>query len=294
MIMWGLNVIAVKIVVEYFSPIMMTAFRIMLAALVVLIFLLISKELRLPKKREWFYLLMAALTGVFGHQFFLAIGLTNTTASNTGLILGTVPLATSILAVIMLGDRLSFLRIVGILFGLTGVSVVVLSGNTGKLIMSIGDIYIFLAVITQALSFIYIKKAAKTLSSRFITGTILLIGSLFLFVLALIVEPDGFSKLLQGETLAWAVFLASGIFATGLGHFLYNHAIQHIGPGQTSIFINMTPFFALLGSFLFLDEKITFLHLFGFLFIVISVLLGSGLAEQYLYRKIQIHRTFDR
>lgn len=284
MMMWGLNVIAIKIIVEQFSAVTITSLRIFLAAIVVWVLLWIQKKIRLPKKREFFYILIASFTGIAGHHFFLSVGLTVTSASNAGLILGSVPLLTSILAAWMLNERLTTMRIMGIVLGLIGVSIIVFAGQQGFK-LSTGDIYILLAVIAQAISFIYIKKATKTMEPGLTTANMLLIGSFSLFIISLVMAPNGLSSLKTGTVREWLVFLVSAILVTGIGQLLYNHSIKQIGAGQTAIFINISPFFALLGSFLFLGELITFTHIIGFILIVGSVILGSGLADQYIYRK---------
>ncbi len=290
MVMWGFNVVAIKVIVGQFSAVTITSLRIFLAAMVVYFILWGTKQVRLPNRQEFYYIFLISLTGIAGHHFFLSVGLTQTTASNAGLVLGTVPLFTSILAVKMLKDQLSVLRIIGIIFGLVGVSFVILVGNINGLALNAGDIYIFLAVLFQAISFIYIKKATETMGARLVTGSTLLIGSLLLFIISLVMEPNGIASLQNGTILGWGVFLASAIFATAIGQFLYNHAIQFIGPGKSSIFMNLSPFFALLGSFLFLGEQISIAHFFGFILIVMGVILGSGMGDRLIYKR----RLYER
>lgn len=284
MILWGFNVVAIKIIVEQFSAVTITSLRIFLASVVVWLFLWIKKKIRIPQNKEFLYILLASLLGVAGHHFFLSVGLTKTTASNAGLILGSVPLFTSMLAAWMLKERLTLIRIIGVTLGLIGVSIVVLAEHHG-IHLGFGDIYIFFAVITQALSFIYIKKATETMEAGLVTAIMLIIGSLLLFIISLLLEPSGLNSLKNGTVLEWLVFLVSAILVTGIGQLLYNHSIQQIGAGKAAIFINISPFFSLLGSFLFLGEIITLVHIFGFILIVGSVILGSGLADHYIYKK---------
>jgi len=284
MMIWGFNVIAIKIIVQQFSAVTITSLRIFLAAIVVWLLLLNQKKIRLPQKREIQFILLAMVTGIVGHHYFLSVGLIGTTAVNAGLIFGIVPLLTSILAALMLREPLTFLRIIGIIIGIIGVSIIVLTGKQG-IYLSNGDLYIFIAVIFQALSFIYIKKATKTMDAVLTTAYMLLVGSFFLFIISLIIEPDGLSSLKNGTILGWSVFLLSAIIATGLGQILYNHAIQYIGAGKTAIFLNISPFFSLIGSYLFLGEHISITHIFGFILIVGSVLLGSGIADHYIYKR---------
>jgi drug/metabolite transporter (DMT)-like permease len=280
MMIWGFNVIAIKVLVEHFSAVTITAFRIFTAGVVVIAFLIAKKEFRKINLKEAFFIVCIALTGVLGHHTFLALGLSETTASNTGLILGLVPLTTAVFAMLFLGDKLTVLRMIGIISGLAGVSFIVLNGRGGLGAASIGDLFVFFAVISQAISFIFIKKAAKTVDSRLITGIMLVVGSLFLFLLGRQLEPRGLETFGGTPAWVWLVFLASAVLATGLGHMLYNRAIHRLGAGETAIFINLTPFFALTGSYFFLGETIELAQIFGFIFIVVGVLLGTGALER--------------
>lgn len=158
---WGFNVTATKILVTNFTPVTMTAARIFVAGVFVFIFLTFMKRVRRLTKREWRTVAIASLFSVVGHQYFLSVGLTETTASNGGMILGTVPLMTAIMAVIFLGDRLTWVRVVGFLLGITGVSFIVIIGNEGLSEISIGDVHVFLSVIAQATVLLLLQRLLR-------------------------------------------------------------------------------------------------------------------------------------
>lgn len=101
---------------------------------------------------------LASIFNVVAHHYFLSIGLTETTATNGGLIMGMSPLLTTILAISFLGTPLTLLKTIGLLLGFSGVAFIVLEGSqvTG---ISFGDGYILLSVLTQAVSFILIKES---------------------------------------------------------------------------------------------------------------------------------------
>ncbi|MBU6079930.1 DMT family transporter [Allobacillus halotolerans] len=278
---WGFNVTATKILVTNFTPVTMTAARIFVAGVFVFIFLTFMKRVRRLTKREWRTVAIASLFSVVGHQYFLSVGLTETTASNGGMILGTVPLMTAIMAVIFLGDRLTWVRVVGFLLGITGVSFIVIIGNEGLSEISIGDVHVFLSVIAQAISFIIIAKASPTLDPRLLTGYMLVIGSIGLLGIGLVLEPNGLDSLFgQSNIGIWAIFLASAVIATALGHMFYNDSIGKVGPAATAIFLNLNPFFALISAVLFLDEVIGFAQVLGFFLILVGVFFGSGAYEE--------------
>lgn len=285
MITWGLNVIAVKWIVGAFAPVTITAIRIFTAAMSLLPLLVYWRLWKRPNRREWLYLLVIALSGVLGHHFFLAVGLANTSSANGGLILGTVPITTSILAAGLLGARLSLFRIAGLLSGFSGVFLIMLAQQSGSWRLSWGDLFVFLAVLTQAVSFIFIKKVTATLEAAYVTGLTQLFGSVLLFLAALRLEPYGLASLREGTSLDWGIVFASGVLATGVGHLVYNTAIQKVGTVEAAVFLNLTPFFSLLGSAWILGESLRPQHLISFLCIAAGVFLGTGIADEWLWRK---------
>ena len=287
MIIWGLNVTAIKMIVTHFPAVTITSARIFVAFLSISPILFVGKLFRKLTKKELALILCITVTGVLGHHTFLSVGLSKTMASNAGLILGAVPLSTSIFAMLILGERFTVHRLLGIIFGMIGVAMIVLAGSEEGLKLRVGDLYIVLAVITQAISFIFIKMASKTIDVRLITGITFFFGSVLLFAVSLGLEPGGVAQLAGGPLYVWIVFFASGIVATGVGHLLYNNAIKHIGPTETSVFLNMTPFFSLVGAYVFLGETFVLTHLFGFIFIVAGVVFGTGVVEQFVHRKVE-------
>ncbi len=117
MVAWGLNVTALKILLEHFSPVALTALRILTAGLVVLLVLWGIGKLQKVSWNEAKQIGLAALFSVVAHHFFLALGLARTTAVNAGLVLGMVPLVTALLAIVFLGQRPTLFRLLGIGLG---------------------------------------------------------------------------------------------------------------------------------------------------------------------------------
>jgi drug/metabolite transporter (DMT)-like permease len=263
---------------------MMQSLRIIIASLVVITVLLFRRNFRQLSKVEWFYTVLAGLTGVVGHHFFLAVGLVHTTASNAALILALIPLTTSILAILFLRDRLTRLRLVGIVLGFTGVAFVILQGNGGVGKASIGDLYVLCSMVIQASSFILIKKISDTVDTKQMTAIMFIMGSTILLIISFLFEPQGIAKMSMGTLGAWMTLLASAVLATGVGHMLYNSAIHQIGAGQTAIFNNLVPFFSLLAAAAFLGESITLAQIIGFVLIVVGVVLGTGYLDERLKR----------
>ncbi|MBE1556059.1 DMT family transporter [Sporosarcina limicola] len=283
MAIWGFNLPLLKYMVTYVDPVTMTSFRILLAAVSVFIILQAFKLMRLPTKNEWKFIILGSLLNVVCHHYFLNMGIARTTGSNAGLILGTGPVLTVILVSLIMRNYPTKMQWIGFLLGLIGVSSVILAGG-GLGGLALGDIFVFLAILTQVLSFLIIAKAAKTIDPRLLTAYMMLIGSPILFIISLIQEPGEIHAFATVPPLFWLAFFASGIIGTAVGHMLYNYSVGKVGPSKAAIFINFNTMFSLLGSALFLGEIITSRHLIGLIFIITGVILGSGAAED-LWKK---------
>ncbi|MDX6152934.1 DMT family transporter [Marinococcus sp. PL1-022] len=287
MLMWGLNVVALKVLVAEISPVYMQAARILLAGLSVALFVFLRKEHERVPQAAFMYILLAAVFGMTGHHTFLAIGLSETTAVKSSLILALLPITTALLSMLFLGDAFTKLRWLGVFAGFAGAVLINVTGEGGGAVQGAarGDAFIFAAMTAQAVSFLFIKKASELVAPRVLTIYTLMLGSVGLFVVSFVLSPSGWESYITAPGWVWLVFLLSGIFATGLGQILYNASISKIGPGKTAIFNNFVPFFGLLSSALILGENVSPAQLGGFVFIVAGVLLGTGWVEQLLLKK---------
>lgn len=283
MFAWGANVSLLKYMVEAVPPVTLTAFRILVAGLVVVVILWKMKLLRKPSRSEWKYILLGTLTNVVAHHYFLNMGLSITSATHGGLILGTGPMLTAISAAIILKYYPSKFQWLGLVLGLAGIAVSILIGSE-TMGANLGDFYVFLAIFVQVLSFMVVSKAARTLDPRLLTVYMLLIGAAFLFVISFIQEPGAIKQFANTTPTFWAVFFASAVVSTAIGHLIYNYAIGQAGATKAAIFMNLNPIFALIISALFLGEVLHLNHFLGLILIVAGVMLGSGAAED-LWKK---------
>lgn len=284
MAIWGFNVSALATLVANVPPITLTAYRVLVAGIGVLIISYLMGIFRLPNKKELKVILIITIFNVVFHHSFLALGLARTTGVNAGIILGAAPLVTMILSVILLKDRITRLRLIGFLLGFIGIIVTSIVGVNGLASISTGDLFIFLSMLMQAFSFILISKLNPDFDPRLLTGYMLVIGSALIFIVAYGVEGD-LSQITH--IFNWklgSIFLFSALIATAFGHMTYNYAVKNVGPAETAIFINLNTLFALIGASIFLGEPILKNHYIGVILILMGVFVGSGSLE-YLIKK---------
>lgn len=284
MVAWGFNLSALVILVNHIEPVTLTSARIFTAGIFVLLILKMIGIFRFPTKEEWKTIFYITIFNVALHHTLLAIGLTKTSGVNAAIILGSAPLITMILSIILLRDRVSRVRKLGFLLGFIGIIVTSLAGSESIGAVSFGDILIFLSIFVQSFSFILISKLNPSFDPRLLTGYMLIIGSLFIFLYSLFAEGN-VSQL--NSLFSWKlglIFIFSALGATAFGHMTYNYAIKKVGPTESVIFVNLNTLFAILGAAIFLKEPILTSHFIGLILIILGVFLGSGTIE-YMIRK---------
>lgn len=285
MLIWGFNLATVKYMIEFVEPVTLTAFRILLAGISVFVILAYFHLLSWPSRRDWKFILLGALLNVVAHHYFLSNALTMTTGTNAGLILGTGPMLTAVLVSLIMRKYPSRLQWVGVVIGLAGVIITVRVGSGPASGMNFGDLLVFISILAQVFSYIVIANAAKNLDPRLMTGYMFIIGSVVLFIIALIQEPGGMAAFADVPPVFWYAFVFSAVLGTSVGHMLYNYSIGQAGPTKAAIFMNLNTLFSLIAAAIILNETIRLGHLGGFVLIVIGVLFGSGAAEDLLNKR---------
>ncbi|MBL0386463.1 DMT family transporter [Tumebacillus sp. ITR2] len=279
-VIWGLNVVMVKYLSDFFTPTMLAAWRIGAAAL--LLSAMVGKQhgFRKISGREWLTITGIAVSGIFLHQITLSAGLKLTTASTGSLILGLNPLVTMVLAYFLFREPLTTRKIGGVLLGLCGVFLVVFGASweqTSSLQFGKGEWLVVIAMLGYVISGMFIKKATQTLPVMVVTAYSHVVATILLAITATGEQmSSGELFTLPTDWFVWAVLLFSAFVATGLGSIWWNSGIRIIGAGRTAMYINGMPMLSLIFSVIFLGESITWIHIVGFSAVFLAIMLGTA------------------
>lgn len=293
MFFWGINVSLLKLLVYEIPPLMMQGTRILVAGITLFLILLIWKKQIIYKEMPWRLVFLASALGVIAHHSLLATGLQQTTVIKSSLILGLAPLITAIIAVITRSASLTKIRFLGFIIGFAGIVVAVVDDVSAVSALVFGDLLVLASIIVQALSFFIIRRITLTIPPLVLTAYMLTIGSVLLTLFAAVVTRKSFAVFLDLDVTLWGVFIFSAVFATAVGHSLYNSMIKRIGTAETAIFTNLSTIFALIGSAIILGEEMHVSQVIGCLLIIIGVLIGTGGLEEWLSKKKQLKDKED-
>ncbi len=274
---WGGTFVAGKIVVATLTPLMGSFARYVIAcaALLVAAFVLEGGLPRLTQ-RQWLATFILGLFGVFCYNLFFMGALARLPASRAALIIALNPAITIAISAVVLKERLSARRWLGVAVALLGVAIVVSKGELANLStggVGPGELFMFAAVTSWALYTVIGRKVLGGLTPLAATNYAALWGTL---MLGLVAAP-AFDTLHPGR-FDWRMvvsLLYLGVLGTALAFVWYYMSVKKVGASTTSIFNNLVPVFGVAISVLVLDEQLLVSMLVGGAVTIVGVMMVS-------------------
>ena len=284
MAVWGGNVSVVKLLTEQFNPIWVSTLR-MVVATAALLAVLRWRGQRLPRwhqlsRQQTLLLLACAVLMVYVNQLCFTLGVQRTVAANAALIIALNPLVSSVLAAVLLGDKLTPARLAGVVLGFGGVAAVVLHRPGAALGHgNLGDLLAFGSVVTWVTGGLLVQRLARQLHTVvistlvFVLGTALLLLHLLVFSVVWPVVPLPDLTLFTPRLLLLLVF--SGLLATAWGALVWNRALTTLGVARTALYAYWVPIFGVSFAVLLLGEPLTLWHGVGLAAVLGGTWLGT-------------------
>jgi len=255
-LLWGFNHPAIKISNQGVSPIFASTLRSIVASICGLIYCLRKGEKVFHKDVMLFHGVMVGL--LFGVEFAcIYFGLLYTDAARSVLFVYLSPFVVAIGAHFFLkGDRLTFLKILGLVLAFTGIFVVLgLRPRTAKAGMYFGDILQIAAGVLWGATTLYIKKFMAKKVEPINTFFYQLFFSIpILLVVSIILEPKWIYKV--DPYVVGSLFYQSVIIAF-ITYFVWFKLIHQYSVSRLSAFTFLTPIFGVFFGVFFLHEELT-------------------------------------
>jgi drug/metabolite transporter (DMT)-like permease len=259
--MWGGTFIATKMASHVFGSFTGASFR-YLVALLFMVPMMLFKDAKAFKvtDKQFIQLALLGFTGIFAYSFFFFTGLRQVKASHGALIVALNPVLVMLISALIGKERISGIKILGLLISLAGTAIVIARGDILDLftMFTWGDALMLGCPISWAFYTYFAKDALKFASPLQASTWAILTGMMFI-VFFVPFEP-------YPVNVDWTVWLAIvylGICGSVLGFIWYYEGIKAIGPVKTSAFNNLIPIFAMLLSVVLLGETIHGYMIYG-------------------------------
>lgn len=252
-IIYGLNyTIAKDVMPTYVKPFGFIVIRVTGAAVLFWIFSLFTVTQKIERS-DFARLFLAALFGVCINMLAFFKGLSLTSPINASVIMVTTPILVLVLSAILLKERITLIKVVGILIGLSGAVLLIAYGKS--VIQGdnpvLGNLLIFVNASSYGLYLIIVKKLTKKYNA------ITLIKWMYLFGFFLVL-PFGYSEFMEvnwqelPQTMYFNISFVV-VFTTFFAYLLNLFALSKLRPTTLSAFIYLQPLLA--SSFALLLQK---------------------------------------
>jgi drug/metabolite transporter (DMT)-like permease len=239
------------------SPVTVAVYRGAIATVAVLVFLVIQRRGIIP--RSGAALRVGFTMGItnMAVPFVLSnIALQYASAGFVGLMTALIPILTAVMAHFLLeGDRLTGVRVVGLVVALAGVATLMLSGDSG---LAEGGRPVYAGILglisVLAISYggVYAKRFAGQYRALDASGIHFLSGTIVIAVIWLVGEG-----LPKAETLrALSLMAYLGLVSTFAAFALYYWMLQRVSATYASLTGYVVPVFAIVSGILLLDERL--------------------------------------
>ena len=256
---------ATRIAVEDLDPTFVGIGREALAALPAALILLVSRT-SLPSRPQLVRIGIVAFGVVFGWPLFTALALQHLTSAHSAVIVGLLPAATAVAAVLRAGERPSRAFWLASFAGL--VAVLAFAATRGAGLLSTGDVFILIAVALSAIGYAEGGALAREMPGwQVICWAVVL--SLPLTLPIGLIAAAGSDLHAQGD--AWLGFAYVAAVSALLGFFPWYAGLARGGVAKIGQIQLVQPLLTLVWSAWLLDEHIGVATLVASIAVVASV-----------------------
>jgi drug/metabolite transporter (DMT)-like permease len=250
-VIWGIPYLLIKVAVGEVSPVVVVFARCVVGAALLLPWTVARGQLR-PALRHWRWLLLFTVLEMTGPWLLLSYAETSLSSSLTGLLVASVPFVAALTARLAGDeDRLTPIRVVGMLLGLLGIVALLGLDVTGADLIPIGAV---------ALTVIGYATAPMLVTHKLSEVPGVAASSIALFLTALFYAPFAVPRLGQVADASGAAVLSMvvlGVVCTALALALFFALIREVGPQRALVITFLNPAVAVLLGVLLLDEPFT-------------------------------------
>jgi drug/metabolite transporter (DMT)-like permease len=274
-LIWGVNFSVTKLAIDRMPALPFTAIRFALASLLLWLVLRITEGPTTPAPTALRRLVVLGVVGNTLYQLCFILGLAHTSATNSSLILATVPTVVAVVAGLLGLERITPGMWGGIALGTIGVVLVIATSGVEFSASTLrGDLLTVLAVLCWAGYTVGLRSLPPEFSPLRVT-TVTTIAGMPGLVLAglpglLVMRWDAVPP------SAWAALAYATVLSLVVAYLLWNRSVQTVGGTRTAIYMCVTPLVAVGAAWVILGEHARPLQAVGAALIIAGVLLTRG------------------
>lgn len=263
LLFWSSAFVAIRAALTSFDPGSLALMRYLIATLVLTLYWIASHAWNrgyrwLPARQDLLRFVLFGLLGVTTYNLGLNFGERTVTAGTASFIVGQIPIFTTLMAALILRERIRRRAALGIGIGFIGTVLLLFADRTGFR-FNIGTVYVVTAVTSESLYFVLQKPVLARYRpiemSVFTTWT----GTLFMLPFA-----GGLpAELGAAHASALLPVIYLGIFPAAIAYLLWSYCLSQMTVFKTSTSLYSLPFLTIVIGLVWLGERPSALAVLG-------------------------------
>ena len=260
------------------APMFSACLRFVLASMALSLFLLLSGNgFKRVNARQALVVTLLGFCGIFSYSFFFFSGLQYISASRAALIVALNPAVMTLIAYLFYRERVTPLKVLGIVLCFGGVALVVGGGEAQGAASArgwLGEALIGGCVLSWSAYSVFCKTVVRQLGPLHTVTYSIYAGTVMLVLYAAATGVLDMSELWHFSMAEITSLFYLGVIGSAVAYIWYYEGIQQIGVARASVFIALNPLSAVLFGAALLGEQMTLATLFG------GVLIISGIVVE--------------
>jgi drug/metabolite transporter (DMT)-like permease len=263
----------------------MAGFRLIPAGVLILIVAALMGKPQPKSWLGWLWIGIFALVDGTLFQGFLAEGLVRTNAGLGSVMIDSQPLAVALLSLWLFQEHIGMWGWLGLGLGITGISLiglpkewifhlldsgVMITTDNWQQLFNSGELLMLLAALSMAVGTVLIRFVCRYADPVLATGWHMIIGGLPLWGISSVVESQQWVNILP---IDWLALGYATVFGSAIAYGLFFYFASSGNLTSLSSLTFLTPVFALIFGYIFLNEVLTTIQWFGVFLTLISIYL---------------------
>lgn len=282
---WGSGFAAIRAsLIGGYTPGHLVLTRFLIASSVFVIYALWpGTKFRLPRKNDLVKIFLLGWIGISVYHLGVTFGEETISAGTAGMLIGSSPIFTALIAVIVLKERLSAFEWFGMFIGIIGILLITIGSEGASFTISKGAMLVLMASVATSLFFVFQKPLLVKYTPIELTAYFTWAGTLPFFIY--------FPGLLEGiqsaslEANLSAVYM--GVFPAAIAYVTWATALSLGAAGPVASMLYFEPVVAILIAWIWLNEFPSILSIIGGIVAIFGVVIVSWIGYRYRLKKAE-------
>lgn len=233
-------------------------------------------KFHLPKKEDIVRITLLSLIGISVYHIGISFGEQTISAGTTGLLVGSAPVFSAIIAVFVLKERLGLFGWIGLAMGFTGITIITLGSAGSSFEISQGALLVLMSAIATSIFFVYQKPLLSRYHPIELTAYFTWIGTIPFFIFS----PGLFQEIQHATLEAHLSTIYVGVFPAAIGYVTWAIALSLGKASSVTSMLYIEPVFVILIAWIWLNEFPSTISIIGGIIAISGVLVVNLLGKK--------------